>query len=68
MSKIDRACKKLSYTRNLRGNAFKEIFYGTWSFQQSSMISIGRHVGGQTLVLQHACQPKLLFAYILLNV
>ena len=30
----------------------REIFYGTLIFQQSSMICIGRHVGGHTLALQ----------------
>ena len=32
---------------------FREIVYGTLIFQQSSMICIGRHVGGHTLALQH---------------
>ena len=36
-------------------------------FQQSSMICIGRHVGGHTLALQYGSQNYLL-AYILLNV
>ena len=31
----------------------RDIFYGTLIFQQSSMICIGRHVGGHTLALQH---------------
>ena len=30
----------------------REIFYGTLIFQQSSIIYIGRHVGGHTLALQ----------------
>ena len=34
----------------------REIFYGTLIFQQSSMICIGRHVGGHTLALQHGGQ------------
>ena len=62
MLKIDRA-QKLSYTRNLRGKAFKgDIRTGdilcTLIFQQSSMISIPRHVGGHTLALQHGCQTS----------
>ena len=31
----------------------RKIFYGTLTFQQSSMICIGRLVGGHTLALQH---------------
>ena len=31
----------------------REIFYCTLSFQQGSMIRIGRSVGGHTLALQH---------------
>ena len=39
----------------------REIFYGTLIFQQSSMICIGRHVGGHTLALrQHGGQNYLL--------
>ena len=34
----------------------KEIFYDALIFQQSSMICIGRHVGGHTLALQHGDQ------------
>ena len=34
----------------------REIFYGTLVFQQSSMISTGRHVGGHTLALQNGGQ------------
>ena len=39
----------------------REIFYGTLIFQQSSMICIGRHVGGLTLALQHGGQNYFLF-------
>ena len=60
MPKFDRADKNylstLSFNRNLRGNAFKEIFYGTLIFQKSSMICIGRHVGGHSLALQDGRQ------------
>ena len=38
----------------------REIFYGTLIFQQSSMICIGRHVGGHTLALQHGGQNYFL--------
>ena len=34
----------------------REIFYGTLTFQQSSMICTGRHVGEHTLALQHGGQ------------
>ena len=44
----------------------REIVCGTVIFQQSSVIFIGRHVGGRTLSLQNGDQ--LLFAYMLLNV
>ena len=51
MPKIDGA---LFYTRKLRGNAFKGDIL--WHFfQQSSMICIGRHVGGH-LAVQHGGQ------------
>ena len=38
----------------------REIFYGTLTFQQSSMFCIGRHVGGYTLALQHGGQNYFL--------
>ena len=34
----------------------REIFYGTLIFQRSSMICIGRHVGGHTVALHHSGQ------------
>ena len=34
----------------------REIFHGTLIFQQSSMICIGRHVGGHAFALQHGGQ------------
>ena len=57
MPKIDRAHKN-----NLTPPKFerKLIFYGTLIFQQSSMICIGRHVGGHTLALQHGGQNYFL--------
>ena len=38
----------------------REIFYDTLIFQQSSMICIGRHVGGHALALQHGGQNYFL--------
>ena len=38
----------------------REIFHRTLIFQQSSMICIGRHVGGHTLALQHGGQNYFL--------
>ena len=37
-----------------------EMFYGTLIFPQSSMICIGRHVGGHALALQHGGQNYFL--------
>ena len=50
MPKIDRAVKM----------HLREIFYGTLIFQQSSMICIGRHVGGHTVALQYGRQNYFL--------
>ena len=60
MPKIDRAHKnyltpKIWEEKHLRGT-----FYGTLIFQQSSMICIGRHIGGHTLALQHGGQNYFL--------
>ena len=64
MPKIDRARK------NYHTTAWTEIWEETHSREifmaQSSMICIGRHVGGQ--VCPPTWRPKLLLAYILLNV
>ena len=38
----------------------REIFYGTLIFEQSSMICIGRHVGGHAFALQHGGQNYFL--------
>ena len=65
MTKIDMEHIKIILPQNLRGNTIKEIFYGTLIFQQSSMICIGRHIGGQE---PPTWRPKLLFSCILLNV
>ena len=56
MPKIDRAHKNYLTAEIWDGTLLREIFYGTLIFQQSSMICIGRHVGGQTLALQHGGQ------------
>ena len=61
MPKIDRAHKNYLTPKIWEEKHLREIFYGTLIFQQTSMICIGRHVGG------HTWRPKLLFAYILLN-
>ena len=51
MPKIDRAPEIWEETH------LREIFYGSLIFQQTSMIhGIGRHVGGNTLALQHGGQ------------
>ena len=53
MPKIDRAYKNYLTPKIWEETHLKELFYVTLIFQQSSMICIGRHVGGQTLALQH---------------
>ena len=53
MPKVDRAHKNYLPPEILAERHLREIFYGTLIFQQSSMICIGRHVGGHALVLQH---------------
>ena len=60
MPKIDGAHKNLSYTQNLRANEFKGDILWHLDFQQSSMICIGRHVGGHTLALHHGSQNYFL--------
>ena len=53
MPKIDRAHKNYLTSEIWKETHLRETFYGTLIFQQSSMICIGRHVGGHTLALQH---------------
>ena len=53
MPKIVRAHKNYLTPEIWEETHLREIFYGTLIFQQSSMICIGRHVGGHTLALQH---------------
>ena len=56
MPKIDRAQKQYLTPEILEETHLREIFYGSFIFQQSSMICIGHHVGGHTLSLQHGDQ------------
>ena len=60
MQKIDRAPKNDLTPEILEETHLREIIYGTLIFQQSSMICIGRHVGGHTLALQHGTQNYFL--------
>ena len=52
MPKIDRAHKNYLIPEIWEETHLREKLYGTLIFQQSSMICIGRHVGGHTLALQ----------------
>ena len=56
MPKIYRAHKNYLTPEIWEEAQGRQIFYGTLIFQQKSMICIGRHVGGHTLVLQHGGQ------------
>ena len=49
MTKIDRVCKNYLTPKIWEESHLRETFYGTLIFQLSSMICIGRHVGGHTL-------------------
>ena len=60
MPKIDRAHKNNLTPEIWKKTHLREIFYGTLIFQQSSMIFIGRRVGGHTLALQHGGQNYFL--------
>ena len=60
MPKVDRAHKNYLTPEIWEEKHLREIFYGTLIFQQSSMICIGRHVGGHTLALQHGGQNYVL--------
>ena len=51
MPKIDRAHKNYLTPEILEDTHLREIFYGTLIFQQSRMICIGRHHGGQNYFL-----------------
>ena len=56
---IDRAHKNYLTSKIYEEMYLRETFYGTLIFQQSSMICIGRHVGGHTLAIQHGGQNYL---------
>ena len=60
MPKIDGGHKNYLTPEIWEEMHLEEIFYGTLIFQQSSMICIGRHVGGHTLALQHGGQNYFL--------
>ena len=60
IAKIDRAHKNYLTPKVWEETHLRETFYGTLIFQQSSMICIGRHVGGHTLALQHGGQNYFL--------
>ena len=60
MPKIDRAHENYLTPEIWEETHLREIFYGTLIFQQSSMICIGRHVGGHTRALQHGGQNYFL--------
>ena len=42
----------------------REIFYGTLIFQQSSMICIGRHVGGHALASNMAAKTTFCLYHV----
>ena len=60
MPKIVRAHKNYLTVEIWEEMHLREIFYGTLIFQQSSMICIGRHVGGHAFALQHGSQNYFL--------
>ena len=60
MPKIDGAHKNYLTLETWEETNLRKIFYGTLILQQSSMICIGRHVGGHTLALQHCSQNYFL--------
>ena len=66
MPKIDGGHKNCLTRENWEETHLRETFYGTLIFQQSSMICIGRHVGGHTSC-PLTLRSKLLFACILFN-
>ena len=60
MPKIDRAHKSYLTPEIWEETHLREIFYSTLIFQQSSMICMGRHVGGQFTLLARrpSSRPK----------
>ena len=63
MPKIVRAHKNYLTPEIWEETHLREIFYGTLIFQQSSMICIGRHVGGHAFALQHGGQNYFLLIF-----
>jgi len=63
MPKIDRA-RKSYLTSEIWEEMLWEIFNCTLIFQQSSMICLGRHVGGHALALQHDGQNYFLLSLV----
>ena len=68
MPKIDRAHKNYVTPEIREVTHLREIFYGTLILQQSSMISIGHHIEGHTLALQHGGQNYFLLISCAVNV
>ena len=60
MPKIDRAHKNYLTPEIWEETHLRKMFYGTLIFPQSSIICIGRHVGGHALALQHGGQNYFL--------
>ena len=60
MPKIDIAHKNYLTPEIWEETHLGEIFHDTLIFQQSSIICIGRHVGGYTLAVQHGGQNYFL--------
>ena len=60
MPKIVRAHKNYLTPEISEETHLREIFYRTLIFQQSSMVCIGRHVGGHALALQYGGQNYFL--------
>ena len=60
LPKIVRAHKNYLTPEIWEETHLREIFYGSLIFQESSMICIGRHVGGHAFALQHGGQNYFL--------
>ena len=60
MPKIDSAHNSYLTSEIWEETHLREIFYSTLIFQQSSMICMGRHVGGHALALLHGGQNYFL--------
>ena len=64
MPKIDRTHKNYLTPEIFRENAFKGENLWHFDFQQSSMISIGRHVGGHTLARSNTAAKTTFCLYL----